>query len=73
VSSRFVQRENYIRFSSLNINYDLGQALLERFKLQRCRINFSTNDLFRWSTVRMERGTDYPFARTYNAGIMIQF
>jgi len=73
VSSRFVQRENYIRFSSLNINYDLGQGLLDRFKLQRCRINFSTNDLFRWSTVRMERGTDYPFARTYNAGVMVQF
>ncbi|QNR85152.1 SusC/RagA family TonB-linked outer membrane protein [Pedobacter riviphilus] len=73
VSSRFVQRENYIRFSNLNINYDLGQGLLRKLKLQRVKFNLSTNDLFRISTVHMERGTDYPFSRTYNAGFLIQF
>ncbi|MBO9675421.1 MAG: SusC/RagA family TonB-linked outer membrane protein [Sphingobacteriaceae bacterium] len=73
VSSRFVQRENYIRFSNLNINFDLGQGILHKLKLQRVKFNISTNDLFRISTVRMERGTDYPFSRTYNAGFLIQF
>lgn len=73
LSSRFVQNENYLHFSSLNINYDFNKSLITKYKLERLRVNFSMNDLFRVSTVRMERGTDYPFARTFNFGLMIQF
>lgn len=73
VSSRFVQKENYLRFSTLNINYELPKSVLQKYKLQRAKLNFSTNDMFRLSTVQMERGTSYPYARTYNMGLTIQF
>lgn len=72
-SSRFIQTENFIRLSAININYDFNQALLQRLKLQRLKLNFSMNDALRLSTVRMERGIDYPYAREYNLGVMIQF
>lgn len=73
LSSRFAQAENYLQFSSLNINYDFGRKLLSKYKLERLRLNLSMNDIWRMSTVSMERGTDYPFARTLNFGLMIQF
>lgn len=73
VSSRFVQRENFLALSSLNLFYELSTAIIHRYKLQRVRLNFSANDMFRLSSVRMERGIDYPYARTYNFGFLIQF
>lgn len=73
LSSRFAQRENFLQFSAININYDFGRKLLTKYKLERLRLNFSMNDVLRVSTVKMERGTDYPFARTLNFGLMVQF
>ncbi len=73
LTSRFVQRENYLRLSSLNINYDLPREITQRYKMERFRLNFSMNDIFRWSSVKMERGVEYPFARTFNIGLMAQF
>lgn len=72
-SSRFVQKESFLRLSSVNINYSFANAVLQQFKLERLRLNFSMNDIFRWSTVRMERGVQYPYAREFNFGLMFQF
>lgn len=36
-------------------------------------LNFTTNDLFRLSTIRMERGFDYPFARSYTLSMSVLF
>ncbi|OOG19723.1 hypothetical protein BWD42_07415 [Sphingobacterium sp. CZ-UAM] len=73
LSSRFVQTEHSLALSTCMLNYDLPKQWIEKWKLQRLRLNLSTNDLFRISTVRMERGLDYPFARTFNMGLTAQF
>ncbi len=73
LTSRFLQNENTFRMSAININYTLNQSWLAKYKLQRAQLNFSMNDVFRLSTVRMERGTSYPFARTYNLGLSILY
>lgn len=73
ISSRFIQRENYLRLSAINLNYNFGLKTLRHFKLQRLKLNFSMNDVMRLSNVAMERGISYPYAREYNLGIMIQF
>jgi len=73
VSTRFLQKESFLRLSTININYDFSPAVLERLRLQRLKLNFSMNDALRISTVRMERGIEYPYAREYNLGLMIQF
>jgi len=73
LTSRFVQKENTLQFSSLNLNYDFPKSFFSKYKIERLRLNFSMNDLFRWSTVKMERGLEYPFARSFNFGLMVQF
>ncbi|MEH6305818.1 SusC/RagA family TonB-linked outer membrane protein [Olivibacter sp. CPCC 100613] len=73
LTSRFVQRENTLQLSCLMINYDFLGERIKKYRLQRLRLNFSVNGLLRISTVKMERGLDYPFARTFNIGCMIQF
>jgi len=73
LSSRFVERENTLRFSMLLVNYDLPKEWIIRYKLQRLKLSFVMNDVVRLSTVEMERGLDYPFAATFNFGIMAQF
>ncbi|WP_270088401.1 SusC/RagA family TonB-linked outer membrane protein [Sphingobacterium sp. SYP-B4668] len=73
LSSRFVERENTLCFSMLLINYDLRKEWITRYKLQRLKVNFAMNDVVRLSSVKMERGLDYPFAATFNFGIMAQF
>ncbi|GHE35793.1 SusC/RagA family TonB-linked outer membrane protein [Sphingobacterium griseoflavum] len=72
-SSRFIQTESYLRLSTINVNYSFSNVILNRFALERLRLNFSMNDMFRWSTVRMERGISYPYAREFNFGVMVQF
>ena len=41
--------------------------------LDRKKLTFKMEDLFRISTVKRERGLDYPFARTFNFGLQVQF
>ena len=73
LTSRFLQKENTLRLASLNLNYDFSKEFVSKLKLQRLRLNASTNDLFRFSTIRMERGTSYPFSRSINFGIYLEY
>lgn len=73
LTSRFLQTDNIIRLGSLNLNYVFNSDWMSKLKIQRARLNFSMNDLFHISSVRMERGTDYPFARTYNFGFSVDY
>ena len=66
MTSRFVQRNNYIDFNSITIGYDLPQQLLSRWKVNNCRVQVTSNELGRISSIDTERGTDYPYARTLN-------
>lgn len=75
-STRFIQKFNELAFSSITIGYRLDPKNV-RF-LQACRIasaslNFSMNDLGRLSTVKQERGLDYPFARNFNLSLAVLF
>lgn len=73
LTSRFVQKENTLRLASLNLNYDFNREFVSKLKLQRLRLNASMNDLFRFSTIKMERGTSYPYARTINFGVYLEY
>lgn len=73
LSSRFVQRENTLRFSMLMLNYDLPSEWISKYRMQRLKVNFAMNDVMRWSSIKMERGLDYPFAAAFNFGLMAQF
>jgi TonB-linked SusC/RagA family outer membrane protein len=73
-SSRFVQDLNELSLSTLNIGYDFRRcAFLHRLKLEQLKVSFYMNDVFRASTVKVERGLDYPFARTYSLSLQTTF
>ena len=72
-TSRFVEKENYIQLQALSVSYDFRSAKLKEWGIQRLKISAIGNDVFTSSTVRMERGTSYPFARTFSLAAQITF
>lgn len=64
-TSRFVQDYNVLSFNSLTLGYDFDQSWLKKYRLGMLRLEVSGNDLFRVSTVRAERGLDYPYSRSF--------
>ncbi|WP_160366840.1 SusC/RagA family TonB-linked outer membrane protein [Sphingobacteruim zhuxiongii] len=73
LSSRFVEKESYIRLSSILFNYDVPLRLIERYRLKGLRLQMAANDLLLSSTVNMERGLNYPMSRSFNFGLLTQF
>ena len=73
ISSRFVQKENTLQLTSLSLSYDLNRAWIRKFGLNTMRLSFYMNDVFRASTVKNERGLDYPFQRSFVFGLNIGF
>lgn len=71
ISSRFVQKENTLQLTSLS--YDLNREWIRKFGLNTMRLSFYMNDVFRASTVKNERGLDYPFQRSFVFGLNIGF
>ena len=72
-SSRFVMDENTLSCESVNVGYEFTQSFVKRIGLSALTLQANMNDLFRWSTVKNERGIDYPFARTVSFSIGATF
>ena len=73
-TSRFIQEESYLQMTSLNVSYRLDSEVTRKFlKMKSLTISFYMNDLFRISTVEMERGLSYPFARSFNLKLQTRF
>ena len=67
MTSRFVERNNELQLASVSCYYDFKyQNWLKKVKMERLRLSFYMNDLFRISTIKTERGTDYPYARSFS-------
>ncbi|MCH5719794.1 hypothetical protein [Niabella hibiscisoli] len=74
MSSRFVQTENTLSFESINVGYEITQKpWLNRAGLSALRFTAYTGEIFRFSTIRRERGIDYPYARSFSLGINANF
>lgn len=79
VSSRYLQEENGVYFESVNIGYDTDGRSLNRLKkklgLKSLSFNVNFNEFlkFQFTTIKMERGLDYPFARSVTFSIAAGF
>ncbi|MBL1409450.1 SusC/RagA family TonB-linked outer membrane protein [Sphingobacterium faecale] len=66
ISSRFVQSLSTLSSETLNIGYLFdGAPWLYSAGLKTLSINLMANDFMYFSTVKRERGIDYPYARTF--------
>ncbi|MDL2320650.1 TonB-dependent receptor, partial [Alistipes sp. OttesenSCG-928-B03] len=72
-TSRFVQDNNEVAFTTLTLGYDFDKKVLDRIGLRFLRLEVQMNDIARWSSVRIERGTNYPFARQVNFTLRTSF
>ncbi|QJB31895.1 SusC/RagA family TonB-linked outer membrane protein [Chitinophaga oryzae] len=76
ISSRFIQKENYLSGESIGAGYEMDAAQhpwLQRLKLQTIRLDAIMNDVFRLSTIQSERGIDYPFSKAVSLNLNVFF
>ncbi|WP_231932316.1 MULTISPECIES: SusC/RagA family TonB-linked outer membrane protein [Butyricimonas] len=71
-TDRFVERQNELSLASLNVSYDLRHVHITKY-VERMKLSFYMTDVFRVSSVKAERGLEYPFARTYSLGLQATF
>lgn len=75
-SSRFVMDDNEFYFSTINLSYRLeGQRTpwLQRLGISSATLGLYMEDICRFSTVKMERGIDYPFSRKVSMSLNVTF
>jgi TonB-linked SusC/RagA family outer membrane protein len=72
-TSRFVQDDNTMEFSSLSVSYDFSRALVKRWGLSSLRLQFNMEDIATISSIKQERGTTFPFSHAFNLGLNMNF
>ena len=73
-SSRFVMDDNVFQFQSASIEYRLhSDYLRDKWKIETINIGANMSDIFYISSIKRERGTSYPFARTLMLNLSLTF
>ena len=72
-TSRFVEDDNNVICRNIELSYDFNQNLLKKIGFKRLRLSLGMKDPFRMSTVKFERGTEYPFSRGFTFSISPTF
>ena len=73
MSSRFVEKDNSIALESFRVGYEFDSASVRKIGLRSLRLNAYMNDIFRVSSIKTERGTSYPFARSVSFSLSAAF
>lgn len=73
-TSRFVQDRNELALSNMSFYYDFYRCgFLKKCNMERLKLSFYMNDVFTLSSIEIERGTSYPFARNFNFSLSVTF
>lgn len=72
-TSRFVQKNNVMHLSSASVYYEFPTRLVSSLRLSRLRITLYTNDIYTFSSIEVERGTSYPYARKFSLSVNASF
>jgi len=74
MTSRFVQDANTLTCQDINLQYDFKSRKLTKLTgISVLTLSASMDDLFYLSTIKRERGTDYPFSRNLSFGVSAIF
>jgi len=65
-SERFVERRNELYISSIQFTYDFKPKAISRLGMRKLIIGLGMSDIGYLSTVKFERGTSYPYCRSFN-------
>lgn len=72
-TSRFMQKNHFLNFTSISLGYVLPDHISKKFGLKNTRFSLQGNDILRLSTIQVERGLSYPFARNFNFSLNTSF
>ena len=72
-STRFVQDYNWLSLNNASVYYRLSEKLNKSLGLQNTKITLFTGDVFFLSSVKRERGLDYPYSRSFTLQLQTSF
>ncbi|MDE7026950.1 MAG: TonB-dependent receptor, partial [Duncaniella freteri] len=72
-SDRFVEKDNELWLSAVTLQYNVPETFIKPIGLQRMYVSAGAEDLFRITSAKYERGTDYPFSRSVNLSLSLTF
>ena len=75
-TSRFVMRENMFQVAAINATYRMSASdfdFLRQLGVSTAMIGVFSEDIFRLSTIKMERGIHFPFARSISMSLNLTF
>ena len=75
-SSRFIMDENEFTMNTINLTYRMDaqhQKGLQRTGIEALTVGVYMQDIFRLSTIKMERGINYPFSRAVSLSLNVVF
>ncbi len=72
-TTRFVMEDRLLQLQTASIEYRLETEWLKKAGIQNARIGANMSDLLYISSVKRERGLDYPFARRIGASLSLLF
>ena len=64
-TDRFAEQEYTFTLGSLNLSYEFADDFCNRLKLRNMRLGVNFTDILRFSTVKIERGTDYLYSQGF--------
>lgn len=75
-STRFLMDQNELVLNTINIQYRFEQRYtpwIKRLGLSSASVGLYMEDLFHWSTIRQERGIEYPMSRQISMSLNLTF
>jgi len=74
-TSRFVQDEKTLQCNSLSLTYEVSAEWMKKMgiPLQYLSLGGYSENLFYLSTIKQERGTSYPYARSFTFSLTARF
>jgi len=72
-TSRFMQKNNFLNFTSISLGYILPEKWTDKWKLKNTRLTLQGNNILQLSTIQVERGLSYPFARNFTFTLNTSF
>ena len=72
-TDRLVEKDDELWLSSLYLQYNVPMTFLKKLHIQKMYLGIGTEDLFRITSAKYERGTSYPFSRSINMSASLTF
>jgi hypothetical protein len=73
VTERFIQKDNLLELRSVYFSYDFDAPFIKKIGLKTLRASITANDIWRTSSITIERGINYPFARSFTFSLQTNF